>query len=96
MIITVIVETDDTIAVNKRWIGRGTMGGYTAMGNPTPPDNLEAVNDMIDGYSFRDGKISSQFFQYDTMNFITTLAKNDPQKIVAFLQIMAPMTFKAA
>ena len=91
MIITVIVETDDTIAVNKRWIGRGTM-----VGNPNPPDNLEAVNDMIDGYSFRDGKISSQFFQYDTMNFITTLAKNDPQKIVAFLQIMAPMTFKAA
>ena len=93
MVTTVIVETDDTIVVNERWVGRGPIaGGYAAMGNPNPPADLEVVNDMIDVYTFRDGKISSQFFQYDTMNFVTTLAENDPKRIADFLQAMASMT----
>ena len=89
---TIISEGPDVIVRHMHWVATGPIAGtYAAMGNPNPPEDLQVINEMIDVYTFRDGKISSQFFQYDTVNFVSTLAEDDPERIADFIVLMSTM-----
>jgi hypothetical protein len=54
------------------------------------PRDLSFPVDVIIVYTFKDGKIASEFFQYDSMGFLMDLAQGDPQKIAAALEGMKP------
>lgn len=55
------------------------------------PRDLAFPVDVIIVYTFRDGKIASEFFQYDSMGFLLDLGQGDPDKIAAALKAMMPL-----
>jgi len=55
------------------------------------PRDLEVPCDIIIVYTFWDGKISSQFAQYDSLGFLLDLAQGNPQKVAAALTAMKPL-----
>jgi len=58
------------------------------------PRDLQFPVDVITIYTFRDGKIASEFFQYDSMGFLLDLAQRNPDRIAAALKVMIPMMEK--
>jgi hypothetical protein len=85
------VETDTKVIRLMRDIFSQSKGSYAGIDN-IPPDRKVTV-DGIFVDTLRDGKISEQFFAYDTMRFLTDIAGGDMKEAAeALLKMDAMMT----
>lgn len=87
---TDLAESGDTLVRHLHQEFKGphnpNYAGFTGL-----PRHLAFPVDVIIVYTFRDGKIASEFFQYDSMGFLLDLGQGDPDKIAAALKAMMPM-----
>jgi SnoaL-like polyketide cyclase len=82
------IEQGDKIAYQRRWVAEGPKGSYAGFSDLDP--NLKVEMDALEVFTFRDGKIASEFWAYDTMGFALDFAGGDPQKVAASLERMKP------
>ncbi|HEX4024781.1 MAG TPA: ester cyclase [Steroidobacteraceae bacterium] len=84
------IEQGDKIAYPRKWVAEGPANG--SFGGMTGLDpNLKVEMDALEVFTFRGGKIASEFWTYDTMGFMLDFAGGDPQKVAAALERMKPM-----
>jgi hypothetical protein len=83
------IEDGDRIAYHRRFVAVGPrVASYAGVTNIAPDLKLEM--DALEVITFRDSKIASEFWTYDTLGFVMDLAGGDPQKVAASLVAMKP------
>ena len=78
-IITEIETEDQTFRIMK-WVAKNPYKPYIGIEN-LPPD-LEVIINVFQLYTFRDGKICSDFEAYDTMGYLMDIAQRDEEKVI--------------